>query len=125
MSTLTLDRSDPEVDKLVSAWKNGGIYQVMLRIEQIGSDPKAATFHVAEVQNETEGETAETPAQPEAHSFLLLVCGAESVPRKYWEQPLVAHSRSDQRSSGVFAIGLQKWCGLSVSPMTSSSVHSR
>jgi hypothetical protein len=58
MSTLTLDRSDPAVDEMVSAWKNGGQYQVLLRVQQIGSDPKMATFHVAEVQNETEGETS-------------------------------------------------------------------
>lgn len=58
MSTLTLDRSDEAVDQLVSAWKNGGQYQVLLRIQQIGSDPKMATFHVTEVQNQTEGETA-------------------------------------------------------------------
>lgn len=57
MSTLTLDRSDAAVNELVSAWKNGGQYQVLLRIQQIGSDPKMATFHVTEVQNETEGET--------------------------------------------------------------------
>lgn len=68
MSTLTLDRSDGAVDQLVSAWKNGGQYQVLLRIQQIGSDPKMATFHVTEVQNQTEGETApedEAAAGPE------------------------------------------------------------
>jgi hypothetical protein len=59
MSTLTLDRSNEAVDQMVSAWKNGSMYQVLLRIQQIGSDPKMATFHVTEVQNETEGE--ETP----------------------------------------------------------------
>lgn len=59
MSTLTLDRSDEAVDQMVSAWKNGGQYQVLLRVEQIGSDPKMATFHVTEVQNQTEGETPE------------------------------------------------------------------
>jgi|GEM_PF-5883348 hypothetical protein len=53
-STLTLDRSDKAVDEMVSAWKNGGQYEVRLRIQQIGSDPKAATFHVAEVTNESE-----------------------------------------------------------------------
>lgn len=58
MSTLTLDRSDAAVDAMVSTWKNGGQYQVSLRIQQIGSDPKMATFHVAEVTNETEGEEA-------------------------------------------------------------------
>jgi len=58
MSSLTLDRSDATVDEMVSAWKNGGQYQVSLRIQQIGSDPKMATFHVAEVTNETEGEEA-------------------------------------------------------------------
>jgi len=58
MSNLTLDRADEAVDQMVSAWKNGGMYQVSLRIQQIGSDPKMATFHVAEVTNETEGEEA-------------------------------------------------------------------
>jgi hypothetical protein len=43
---------------MVSEWTNGGQYQVLLRIQQIGSDPKMATFHVAEVTNETEGEEA-------------------------------------------------------------------
>ena len=64
MSTLTLDRSDAAVDKMVSAWTNGGQYQVLLRIQQIGSDPKMATFHVAEVTNETEGEEAPEEAAP-------------------------------------------------------------
>jgi len=43
---------------MVSGWTNGGSYSVRLRIQQIGSDPKMATFHVAEVTNETEGEEA-------------------------------------------------------------------
>jgi len=58
MSTLQLDRSDKAVDEMVSGWTNGGSYSVRLRIQQIGSDPKMATFHVAEVTNETEGEEA-------------------------------------------------------------------
>lgn len=62
MSTLTLDRSDKAVDDMVSTWTNGGMYEVRLRIQQIGSDPKASTFHVAEVTNETEGEEA-APAE--------------------------------------------------------------
>lgn len=53
-STLILDRSDEAVDQMVTAWKNGGMYEVRLRVQQIGSDPKAATFHVAEVTNESE-----------------------------------------------------------------------
>jgi hypothetical protein len=64
MSTLTLDRSDKAVDDMVSTWTNGGNYQVLLRIQQIGSDPKMATFHVAEVTNQTEGE--EAPEEEEA-----------------------------------------------------------
>jgi len=66
MSNLTLDRADEAVDQMVSAWKNGGMYQVSLRIQQIGSDPKMATFHVAEVTNETEGEEAPNAEAPVA-----------------------------------------------------------
>lgn len=32
------------------------------------------------------------PAQPQEHSFLLLSCGALSVPRKYFVLPLVTAS---------------------------------
>jgi hypothetical protein len=56
MNTLILDRSDEDVDRMVSAWVNGGNYQVLLRIQQIATEPKMATFRVTEIQNETEGE---------------------------------------------------------------------
>lgn len=83
MSTLTLDRSDAGVDEMVSAWKNGGQYQVLLRVQQIGSDPTMSTFHVTEVQNQTDGEegaaeaeepeeTEPAPANPKAKPELTV-----------------------------------------------------
>ena len=55
-STLTLNRSDPGVDDLVSAWETGGEYRVTLDIVQTSSDPKQATFDVVGIESD-ENET--------------------------------------------------------------------
>lgn len=53
-SSLTLDRSDPGVDELVSGWKDGGTYTVELTIKQTKSSPNAANYEVTGI-SEVEG----------------------------------------------------------------------
>lgn len=65
MSTLQLDRSDPGVDEMVSAWKDGATYKVMLTINQKSSSPNVANFEVMEVVNESEEAAAGEPAGEE------------------------------------------------------------
>ena len=66
-SQLTLDRSDPGVDEMVAAWKDGGTYSVMLNITQTKSSPNVATFEVTGVTNESEeAEAPEEEAAPPA-----------------------------------------------------------
>lgn len=69
-SSLTLDRSDPGVDELVSTWKDGGSYRVEIEITQTKSSPNAATYDVTAITDisesiEEEPEVAE-PAAPAA-----------------------------------------------------------
>lgn len=63
MSTLQLDRSDPGVDEMVSAWKDGGTYKVMLTITQKNSSPNMGNFEVTEVVNESPDEGAAVEAK--------------------------------------------------------------
>jgi len=63
-SSLTLDRSDPGVDELVSSWKDGGTYKVELTIKQNKSSPNAATYEVTAVEvGEMEEETEVEPEE--------------------------------------------------------------
>lgn len=63
-SSLTLDRSDPGVDELVSSWKDGGTYKVELTIKQSKSSPNAATYEVTSVEvGEMEEETEIEPEE--------------------------------------------------------------
>lgn len=65
-SVLTLDRSDPGVDELVSKWKDGGKYTVELEITQNKSSANAATFDVTGISSEAEDEgEAEVESEPE------------------------------------------------------------
>jgi hypothetical protein len=70
-SSLTLDRSDPGVDELVSSWKDGGKYRVEIEITQNKSSPNAATYDVTSVTDTSsempEASTEEAaPAAPKA-----------------------------------------------------------
>lgn len=58
-SSLTLDRSDPGVDELVSSWKDGGEYTVQLTIKQVNSSPNAANYEVVGITDMGESEPAE------------------------------------------------------------------
>lgn len=77
-SILNLDRSDPGVDELVSKWKDGGDYEVTLKIHQDKSSPNAASFTVTglvpsdaeEVVEEVE-EVEEAPAKPAPKSGMM------------------------------------------------------
>lgn len=66
-STLTLDRSDPGVDELVSQWTDGETYTVELTIVQTKSSPNAASYDVvgiADMGSEMEPEEEATPPPP-------------------------------------------------------------
>lgn len=54
-STLTLDRSDPGVNDLVSQWKDGETYTVELTIVQSKSSPNAASYDVVGIADMGEG----------------------------------------------------------------------
>lgn len=74
-SILNLDRSDPGVDELVSKWKDGGDYEVTLKIHQDKSSPNAASFTVtglvpSEMESEPE-EAEEAPAKPAPKSGMM------------------------------------------------------
>lgn len=65
-SSLTLDRSDPGVDELVSTWKDGGSYRVEIEITQTKSSPNAATYDVTGVTDISESIEEEPEAEPAA-----------------------------------------------------------
>lgn len=70
-SSLTLDRSDPGVDELVSGWKDGGTYTVELTIKQTKSSPNAANYDVTAISDMGMEEAAaeeveEAPPTPKA-----------------------------------------------------------
>lgn len=69
-SQLNLDRSDPGVNDLVSAWSDGGKYRVTLDITQSKSSPSMNTFEVTSIEDQGEPteevETAEVEAQTPA-----------------------------------------------------------
>lgn len=62
-SSLTLDRSDPGVDELVSGWEDGGEYTVQLTIRQLNSSANAANYEVTSITDM--GEEAEVEEIPE------------------------------------------------------------
>lgn len=66
VSKLTLDRSDPDVDALVSAWEVGGQYDVSLTIRQTAASPKVASFDVLGISEGGEAvlDDAGPPAKP-------------------------------------------------------------
>lgn len=53
MSTLELDRTDAGIDSMVAGWKDGGVYEVRMKIRQVSSDLKSAKFEPTEVVDET------------------------------------------------------------------------
>jgi len=69
-SSLTLDRSDPGVDELVSQWKDGGTYTVELTITQTKSSPNTAIYDVTGITDmgapEDEAPAKEPAAKPAA-----------------------------------------------------------
>ena len=89
MSTLQLDRSDHGVDEMVAAWKDGGEYQVMLRITQKSSSPNVANFDVMEVVNESEGEEPAEEAAEEMQPGMMSERMGSSSPMKKSAKPPV------------------------------------
>jgi hypothetical protein len=64
-SQLILDRTDPGIDEMVGEWKNGGEYELSVKVRQVGTDPKTATFEVIETTDETSDESSDMPEDGE------------------------------------------------------------
>lgn len=80
-STLNLDRSDPGIDELVSQWKDGGDYEVRLKIHQDKSSPNVASYTVTELVQEEPADAVAEPdeeaAKPAPKSGIMPMSGKE------------------------------------------------
>lgn len=56
-SQLILDRTDPGVDELVSSWKDGGEYEVTVKIRQDSSSASVGNYTVTSIEADEEMET--------------------------------------------------------------------
>lgn len=64
MSTLELDRTDAGIDAMVAGWKDGGEYDLRLKVRQSSTNPKSSKFEVIEAADETVAEEPdEYPAE--------------------------------------------------------------
>lgn len=63
-SNLILDRSDPGIDELVAGWKDGGDYEVRIKIHQDKSSASVGSYTVNEVVDESpESEVEESESE--------------------------------------------------------------
>jgi hypothetical protein len=62
-SSLILDKSQPELAKLVAGWKDGGEYTLEVKVRQVASDDAATTLRVLEVMSDDAPEEESEPVK--------------------------------------------------------------
>jgi len=66
MNTLVLDKTEPAIASLISAWKDGESYTLSnVQMEQTSSDETKAVFHVTSIESPDAAETEAGEETPE------------------------------------------------------------